>query len=101
MRVVLSFLRDSCIPPPASPGASLHLLPPVPGSHTDSKELLRPKSELLCTRSQNFPQATTPKSRPARLNAWGVATHKEDLREQEIAERAKDFSAQMTQKKSA
>ena len=34
-------------------------------------------------------------------HAWGVATHKEDLSEQEIAERAKDFFAQMTQKKSA
>jgi PhnB protein len=34
-------------------------------------------------------------------HAWGVATHKEDLSEQEIDERAKDFFAQMAQKKSA
>jgi PhnB protein len=34
-------------------------------------------------------------------HAWGVATHKEDLTEQEIDERAQEFYAQMAQKKSA
>jgi PhnB protein len=32
---------------------------------------------------------------------WGIGTHKEDLSEQEIEERAKDFFASMAQKKSA
>jgi PhnB protein len=34
-------------------------------------------------------------------HSWGVATHKEDLTEQEIDERAQEFYAQMAQKKSA
>jgi PhnB protein len=33
--------------------------------------------------------------------SWGVGTHVEDLTEEEMAERAKDFYAQMAQKKSA
>ncbi len=34
-------------------------------------------------------------------HSWGLGTHKEDLTEQEIEERAKDFYAQMAQKKTA
>jgi PhnB protein len=34
-------------------------------------------------------------------HAWGVATHKEDLTGEEIEERAKDFYAQMAERKSA
>jgi PhnB protein len=34
-------------------------------------------------------------------HTWGLSTHVEDLTEQEIEERAKDFYAQMAQKKSA
>jgi PhnB protein len=33
--------------------------------------------------------------------SWGVGTHVEDLTEEEMAERAQDFYAQMAQKKSA
>jgi PhnB protein len=33
--------------------------------------------------------------------SWGVGTHVEDLTAEETAERAKDFYAQMAQKKSA
>jgi len=34
-------------------------------------------------------------------HSWGLSTHKEDLTEQETEERAKDFYAQMAQRKSA
>ncbi len=34
-------------------------------------------------------------------HTWGLSTHKEDLTEQEIEERAKDFYAQMAQRKTA
>jgi len=34
-------------------------------------------------------------------HSWGLSTHIEDLTEEEIEERAKDFYAEMAQKKSA
>jgi len=33
--------------------------------------------------------------------SWGIATHKEDLSEQEVGKRAEEFFAQMAQKKTA